>query len=462
MRHCQSESGVDGITILRGVQFIIQTQEGVNWIVFSSEPISFAFDTRKRTDIVASKIKGTIRLAVIPPSSTFKYGVSSSGSEMVQISSSTGLRRLVYHAAVYPVASRVEWDFRESSSTSPSLLLAKKIVSGGVPGASSKSPGNRIGGIHFHFTTKTATAATNSPAGATVKSTGLLMLALPHHVSAFSRAHILDSKHFDFTYHCIKGSLTPIVGSSWSYEEKLPSVGFDGDLALAETFPKILESGAIRDLMLRNLEADLNIALPSRNENIYSFAKQLARLAQLAHIATRMAETDEQSGGNNTGNDNIQTIKRQASDKLVYFVELLLSNQLSDSLVYDASLGGIVSTDGLNDWNMDFGNGRYSGAYFVSIFFSLTASSTQLFQQYLTLLLYELFGRGIDHHYQWGYILYSCAILGSMNATFVEVYGQKVDAISHDVAYNSKVADGSFFPTARHFNFFDGHSYQVS
>lgn len=370
------------MTILRGVQFVFQTQEGVNWIVFSSEPISFAFDTRRRTDIVSSKMfKGTIRLAIIPPSSTFKYGVTSSGSEMVQISSSTGLRRLVYHAGVYPVAARIDWDFRDPAPLS--LLSGKKVLSGitGVATTTaSEAPrnnGNRIGTVHFHFTTKTANSNTNAPASSTVKTTGLLMLALPHHVDAFPRSHALDIKHFDLVYHCIKGALTPVVGSSWSYEEKLPSLGFDGNPANVIS-KSVFTNIAIRDTLLDNLEADLKIALPTRNENIYGFGKQLARLASLAHIASTLVEMDQENKGiNNTqsggSNQRLQTVKKSATDKLMYYLDMLLSNQVSDSLLYDATLGGLVSTDGVADWNADFGNGRYNGMYQCSIFLTFVS-----------------------------------------------------------------------------------------
>jgi endo-1,3(4)-beta-glucanase len=65
----------------------------------------------------------------------------------------------------------------------------------------------------------------------------------------------------------------------------------------------------------------------------------------------------------------------------------------------------------------------------------------------------------VDHHFHYGYLLYACAIMGKLNSTFVEEYGQKVDAIHHDVAHNTKVNDGSFFPLSRHMSWFDGHSF---
>lgn len=55
--------------------------------------------------------------------------------------------------------------------------------------------------------------------------------------------------------------------------------------------------------------------------------------------------------------------------------------------------------------------------------------------------------------------MYASAIMGRLNATFVEEHGDRVDALMHDVAYNPKIQDGSFFPLARHMSWFDGHSF---
>lgn len=55
--------------------------------------------------------------------------------------------------------------------------------------------------------------------------------------------------------------------------------------------------------------------------------------------------------------------------------------------------------------------------------------------------------------------MYASAVMGKLNATFVEEHGNKVDSIMHDVAHNAHMNDGSFFPLARHMSWFDGHSY---
>lgn len=351
----------------------------MNWIVFSSEPISFVFDTRRKTDVYSAKaFKGTIRLAVIPPSSTIR----DTNNDMVQISSSTGLRRLIYHAAVYPVGGKVDYDFRDpTSDTTTTTGATKNVISAVTSGRTiasvmkpSESTGSRIATVHFQFTTKTINSNTNIASSAASTSTGLLMLALPHHVVYFTNGHLLDNEHFDLVYKCIKGNMTPVVGSSWSYDEPLLSLGFEHNIAGVQ---QIFSEPNIRRLMLENLEKDLKIAPPTRDENIYGFGKQVARLAQLAHIADELdvgssgtAPRNDKSSNNTqrtrraaTLDDRMVNIRKVATDKLFNYLKLLLDNQLSDSLYFDAALGGLVSTDGIADWNADFGNGRYNGKF---------------------------------------------------------------------------------------------------
>ena len=348
--------------------------------------------------MVASKpFKGTIRLAIIPPSSK----VEDSGNGMAQISSSTGLRRLVYHASVYPTGAKVDYSFRDPTAPATTTNIGKNVLSGitGITGSGGvlknlaqktqppKGEG-RVADVHFHFTTKTANSNANTANAATGKTTGLLMLSLPHHAFTFTKSHILDGKHFDLVYQCIKGAMTPVVGSVWTYEEKLLPLGFEpsaGDAS--KSLDSILSNKAVRKVLADNLEDDVKIAPPVRTENVYGFGKQVARLAQLAHIADKLLgpENPTTHGDNSSEtsstlshsgtrlDDRLIKVRQTAMQKLSENLELLFTDQLSDSLLYDASLGGLVSSDGLADFNADFGNGRYNGEFkWVSFLFCNT------------------------------------------------------------------------------------------
>jgi len=101
---------------------------------------------------------------------------------------------------------------------------------------------------------------------------------------------------------------------------------------------------------------------------------------------------------------------------------------VKDQLIYDIKFGGIISENGLNGSNKDFGNGRY-----------------------------------VKHHFHYGYVLYASAVLGKLNASFVGEYGEWVDSLMYDIAYHSNVdsenIDDVFFPFARHTSWYDGHSF---
>jgi Glycosyl hydrolase family 81 C-terminal domain len=234
------------------------------------------------------------------------------------------------------------------------------------------------------------------------------MLALPHHAELLPSNVQLGRRAFDTTYSCIKGQLTPILGTTWSYDEPLLTLGFDGDKgssssgsinggattsgsnsdgqqqqrALSDKSSTSSKKGleqwrdhpAVIRIILDNLQADVKLALPTRTENIYGFGKQAARLAQLAHIADVLRPTTTTSDDNSTTTtttsmdpalvNELWKVSQEIQGQLRSSLYDLLSSNVSDSLVYDASLGGIVTMNGLLDSNADFGNGRYNDHHF--------------------------------------------------------------------------------------------------
>ena len=296
--------------------------------MFASEPITLSFDAIRKTTIKATEpFTGVIRLAFIPTEP------ETIGDDGLQISASTGLRRLIYHAGVYPDSGAVSWEF------------SKPVGSGGG------KKGSDIATVHFNFETK---MMTGNSAG---KGPGLLMLVLPHHTQLLSKGQLLTRKGFDLQYYCIKGPLTPVVGSSWSYDEVLPDIGFDG--------PLHGWNPSVRKQILDQIADDLDRVLPTRSENVYGFGKQVARVAQLAHIVHQLGKSSNATtSGNNCGNDPSALLEK-AQGTLWHYLDMLLSGSVSDALLYDANLGGIVSTNGLYDKGEDFGNGRYVGFSFA-------------------------------------------------------------------------------------------------
>ena len=84
-----------------------------------------------------------------------------------------------------------------------------------------------------------------------------------------------------------------------------------------------------------------------------------------------------------------------------------------DLLVYDKTWGGIVTKDGLNDQNADFGNGWYN-----------------------------------DHTYHYGYLIYAAAVLIKFQPTFHNTYKKQLEYLVEDIAGRGG-AMAKNFPVAR-------------
>ncbi|KAL3943225.1 MAG: hypothetical protein SGBAC_002715 [Bacillariaceae sp.] len=389
---CSIDESDDKKITIRGVQFIFKSAEGLSWIMFSSEPMILEFDTEESTTIKASaKFTGVIRLAHIPTNSPNDKATDSDAS--------TGLRRLIYHAGVYPTGCHVSWDFHSQSSSSS--------------GSNSQTNAGRQATVSFAFTTQTLLDTTHLPSEAAKQ---LLMLALPHHVQNLPSDTLLRPKKFDLTFRCIKGKMTPVVGSTWTYTEPLLDIGLESGYKAVDN--------KVHGILLQQIDDDMGQLLPTTAENIYGFGKQIARLAQLTHIAKQIHREGEHGNGFLTG------VPEKGTALLSNYLEVFLSSQVTDKLLFDSNLGGLVSSNGLRDTEEDFGNGRYN-----------------------------------DHHFHYGYILYACAIMGKLDPTFLDRFGSNVDAIFYDVAHplNGDASEvqpiSLFFPLARHKSWYDGHSY---
>mmetsp|Transcript_12592 Transcript_12592/g.29800 ORF Transcript_12592/g.29800 Transcript_12592/m.29800 type:complete len:1023 (-) Transcript_12592:20-3088(-) len=399
---CKIDKSDPKYSSMRGVQFILKTPEGVNWFMFASEPIDLLFDKLSMTTISATTpFTGVIRLAYIPQSSD---GSSKS------LESSTGLKRLIYHSDVYPVGANLSYQFhRSGSSSSSSSSLENNPING--------AKDNAI--VTFTFVTRSMLG--NSAATKASKTRNLLMLALPHHAGVISKSNLLDSVSFDVKYMCMKGQMIPVIGSTWTLDEPLYDISIDGPTQGVED--------DIREYILQQVDDDLEQILPSPTDNIYGYGKAVARLAQLAHIADKFQRKGTKDGKNTSGvmqND----ILSKASKLLLKYLEMYLSSEVSDDLLFDKNLGGLCSRNGMINIRDDFGNGRYN-----------------------------------DHHFHYGYYLYASAIMAKLDPSFIDRFGVYVDAIFNDVAHYShgnsqdNESDIMFFPLSRHKSWFDGHSF---
>lgn len=263
-----------------------------------------------------NRYSGVIRVAIIPPPSS-SSSTTAKSIDIKELATSTGVKRLIYHAGAYPTEGSVSWDFisgtrhplaTTKSTHTTSFNKGRRRLSAGEQ---QKKTENNIGRITFAFKTS---HMTSSSLGASVP---LLMLALPHHAASISFAEelLLHKDSFDLTYQSIKGDMTPVTGNIWTCEEELTFLGFGDETLSAKTNiaqqaqqsstssssssatktsatsqrPIIHESTAIstldqsiRDLIISNVESDLNINLPVISNGAYGFGKQIARIAQVS------------------------------------------------------------------------------------------------------------------------------------------------------------------------------------
>ena len=384
---CSMKSGGEpqADVTLTGVQFLFQTQENSTWLVFASSPITLIYDAAgKRTVKASEPFTGVLSFALVPPP-VDDDGIVSAGSsgihDSVQLSASSGVKRLIYHASIYPVAGHIAWEFQKETTLGSKSNLNQalsSVVGDGISSigstigtiASGSTSSNKYATVKFEYDilsmSDTAQKSTDRPS---LKSQ-LLMLALPHHADKMSTG-LLKSDQFDLGYQCIKGMMQPVVGDSWQYEEALPTLGFDDDETLHALSTM---DDTVRDSILDQVKKDLVRVLPSFDENVYGFGKQTARLAQLVHIGHMLslpsartkskASNEEEEGKEKNSAHPAPGFVEDGLDSLRKYVCTFLRDGQKDKLFFDSKFGGMVTKDGLEDTQADFGNGRFNVRYF--------------------------------------------------------------------------------------------------
>ena len=230
----------------------------------------------------------------------------------------------------------------------------------------------------------------------------LLMLALPHHLDIMRSPEMngLDTLKSKYSpVYSIKGKMTPIIAKEWILSYEMKTAGWN---YFVEEDLSIGQLNSIADA----LQADVQTGLPDA-EDPYSFGKQIGRLSRLAFIADYLG---------------IPNALSTAIASLETSLTPWLTSSNPDTFLYDETYGGIVSKNGLQNSAADYGNGWYN-----------------------------------DHHFQYGYFVYSFAALARYDPSYFSQYRPSMDAIMRDIC--SMETDGSDFPSVRHKDYFDGHSW---
>lgn len=257
----------------------------------------------------------------------------------------------------------------------------------------------------------------------------LLMFALPHHIQSLSEdqsGNVNTSLQLDTT---TKGTATAVRADSWTLvEPAMPvSMGFapwsnaTGSVTTLSANAVALINNVSASELAQDFKSQTNL------NSMYYSGKGLAKFASMIYAVNDLA--------NNTGAASAGLVKLK--DAFNTFVN---NNQIIP-LVYDTVWGGVVSSASYGgDAGADFGKNAGSDNFYGT-------NNTGPGNTYYN-----------DHHFHYGYFVYTAAVIGYLDPSWLSEGSNKawVNTLVRD--YANPVED-NYFPFSRSFDWFHGHSW---
>jgi endo-1,3(4)-beta-glucanase len=252
-----------------------------------------------------------------------------------------------------------------------------------------------------------------------VQSQTLLMFALPHHVESFddqTKAGLTDIQLVTTT----KGMARAVKANQFNMvEPTLPdTIGFAPwvpSSAGGNTGSESLDlSAGVLEAVNRvgALELGEDFNRQTRLDSMYYSGKALAKFAGVIYTIQSLAKNTE--------------LAAAGLVKLKDAFNVFVNNTQPLPLVYDTVWKGVVSSGTYQngDLGLDFGNAGYN-----------------------------------DHHFHYGYFVYTAAVIGFLDPTWLNQGTNKawVNMLVRDFANPS--ANDPYFPFQRSFDWFHGHSW---
>jgi endo-1,3(4)-beta-glucanase len=239
----------------------------------------------------------------------------------------------------------------------------------------------------------------------TVGSGDVLMLALPHHQDRLSGASVAAG----VAYPSPHGTMQAVQGNVWTLTYALPKIDFAPPRPIDPS-----QAGAVRAALANDLGEVGQQAAGYSIVDPYDAFRRFAAFARIAQIADELGD--------------LQTANL-ARQGLEPWTSRWLEGNSTNDLVYDTSWGGIVVQGGLQTADYYYYNGYYN-----------------------------------DHHFHYGYMIYSAAVTakpGVGDAAWLDAskHREAVTALVRDIA-NPSTAD-PYFPPFRMFDWFFGHSWTL-
>ena len=189
------------------------------------------------------------------------------------------------------------------------------------------------------------------------------------------------------TLTALKGHLVAVTGQVWQFQEELTSITWGA--------PRTVPDDKVADIRAA-LQQDIpNEQLPG--DDPYFGGKKMALFARLSLIADEIGESG---------------LAQQARDRVRPFIEGWLGGTNPNKLLYEDVWGGVVSSNGLHNEQADFGNGMYN-----------------------------------DHHFHYGYHIYTAAVLARSDPAWGQQWNDKVLHMISDVAEPSRASQ--WYPFTR-------------
>ncbi|KAL1597114.1 endo-1,3-beta glucanase [Paraconiothyrium brasiliense] len=251
-----------------------------------------------------------------------------------------------------------------------------------------------------------------------VQNQTLLMFALPHHVESFDQASkdaLTDIELVTTT----KGYARAVVADKITMvEPELPaSIGFAPWVPDQDSGNSGSENTELSDdarIMVQNsgaVELGQNFTAQTSLDSMYYSGKGLAKFAGIIYTVQTLGKDTE--------------LAAAGLVKLKDAFNVFVNNTQPLPLVYDTVWKGVVSSGSYGgDLGLDFGNTLYN-----------------------------------DHHFHFGYFVYTAAVIGHLDPAWLDQGSNKawVNMLVRDFA--NPVSTDPFFPFARSFDWFHCHSW---
>ena len=354
-------------------------------VIHTSVPITFDWDTPSRSYVARDAFNGVIRTAFVDDVDRAAW--ASKINDISDITSFKARRAILdKYAQTYPTKSEIFLDYLQAT-----------------------------GQVRYVWTV-------DRMDGQTPQGSDLLMMGFDAtHIPSLQNPNKVDG----LTYRSNMGWMSAIAGNEWIQQLEIPKILQNGSTGEELWFGSGKIKAADIARIKQSLNADTTLLtdnfLGTCNSDSYICGKYLHNVARLALIAENLGEF---------------TLRNKLTDYLKKSLALWLdgvkpdgtrvapgTDKANDTLIYDTTNGGIITSLGLQDPLKDYSNRAY-----------------------------------VDHMFHYGYYIYAASVVATLDPergterSWLTLNEEKVNLLVRDIANPS--LDDPYFPIVRTFDWF--------